>query len=89
VWGKGLYFGATKVRANADVDSLRSRFIAENHLQKLFEATTSGSEIEDVAPPHQKSPDASAADAQPTTANEALNEKNARKSKERVSRDDR
>jgi transposase len=82
VWGEELYFDATKIRANADVDSLRSRPIAENHLQELFEATISGSEIEDVATPHQKSPDASAADALPTATDEALKEDNARKSKD-------
>src|SRR5919202_338374 len=42
VGGEELYFDSTKVKANADIDSLRS--IAENHLKELFEETTSGSE---------------------------------------------
>ena len=37
VWGKELYFDSTKVKANADVDSLLPRFAVEAHLKKLFE----------------------------------------------------
>ena len=33
VWGEELFFDSTKVEANADLDSLRSRSIAENHLE--------------------------------------------------------
>src|SRR5215204_753906 len=38
VWGKELFFDATKVRANADVDSLVPRFYwrAKQHLDELF-----------------------------------------------------
>src|SRR5215208_5846454 len=38
VWGKELFFDATKVRANADVDSLVPRWYAEAkaHLRELF-----------------------------------------------------
>ena len=36
VWGEELFFDATKVRADADVDSLHSRAIVENHLKGLF-----------------------------------------------------
>jgi transposase len=38
VWGKELFFDATKVRANADVDSLVPRFYwrAKQHLGELF-----------------------------------------------------
>ena len=37
VWGKELYFDGTKVRANADVDSLEPRLeIIAQHLQVLF-----------------------------------------------------
>src|SRR5215210_9324135 len=57
VWGEELYFDATKVRANADVDSLRSRSIVQNHLKKLFEEPAA-QEIEDFATP-PSSPDAS------------------------------
>src|SRR4051794_10529339 len=41
VWGEELFFDSTKVKANADVDSLRSRSITENHLKELFEETAS------------------------------------------------
>jgi transposase len=37
VRGDELFFDATKVRANADVDSLRSRSLVEDHLDGLFE----------------------------------------------------
>jgi hypothetical protein len=37
VRGDELFFDATKVRANADVDSLCSRSLVENHLDELFE----------------------------------------------------
>ena len=37
VWGKELFFDATKVRADADIDSLHSRAIVENHLEGLFD----------------------------------------------------
>src|SRR5438067_2029086 len=36
VWGEELFFDATKVRANADIDSLVPRFAVEAHLQRLF-----------------------------------------------------
>jgi transposase len=38
VWGKELFFDATKVRANAAVDSLRPRLhqVAREHLEELF-----------------------------------------------------
>ena len=40
VWGEELFFDATKVRANADVDSLVPRFYwkAKRHLDELFQA---------------------------------------------------
>jgi transposase len=89
VRGEELYFDSTKVKANADIDSLRSRSIAENHLKELFEETTSGSEeIEDFVTRHL-SPDAPATDALPTAGEEALKENNAQKAKDWVSRDGR
>lgn len=36
VWGKELYIDATKVAANADLDSLQPRFAVEAHLTQLF-----------------------------------------------------
>src|SRR3984893_17235055 len=38
VWGKELYFDATKVQANASLDSLKPRFFVEAHLADLFRA---------------------------------------------------
>src|SRR5947199_5816636 len=37
VWGKELYVDATKVKANAALDSLKPRFAVEAHLANLFE----------------------------------------------------
>lgn len=36
VWGKELYIDATKVEANASLDSLTPRFAVEAHLAKVF-----------------------------------------------------
>src|SRR5713226_2234326 len=36
VWGKELYVDATKVEANASLDSLKPRFAVEAHLNTLF-----------------------------------------------------
>jgi transposase len=36
VWGEELYFDATKVDANASLDSVTLRFYVEEHLDKLF-----------------------------------------------------
>jgi transposase len=41
VWGKELYFDATKVEANAALDSVASRFAVKVHLNTLFAATES------------------------------------------------
>jgi transposase len=38
VWGQELFFDATKVKANAAVDSLAPRWTVEAHLEGLFEA---------------------------------------------------
>ena len=87
VWGKELYFDSTKVKANADVDSLRSRSIAQNHLEELFEGTGGPEEkTEEFATPH-RSPDASATDALATAGDEGLEENDAQKnSKDWISR---
>jgi len=37
VWGEELYFDATKIDANASLESIVPRFSVEQHLQKLFE----------------------------------------------------
>jgi transposase len=36
VWGEEIYFDATKVEANASVDSVKPRFAVEAHLAELF-----------------------------------------------------
>ncbi len=36
VWGKELYFDATKVNANASMDSVKPRFAVDSHLRELF-----------------------------------------------------
>jgi transposase len=40
VWGKELYFDATKVQANASMESVKPRFFVEAHLADLFRAHT-------------------------------------------------
>jgi IS5 family transposase len=37
VWGEELYFDATKIEANASLESIVPRFAVEQHLQELFE----------------------------------------------------
>jgi transposase len=41
VWGEELYIDATKVAANADLDSLQPRFAVEAHLAHLFPTSES------------------------------------------------
>jgi transposase len=41
VWGRELYFDATKVEANASLDSVAPRFAVEAHLGALFSAAES------------------------------------------------
>src|SRR5215204_671859 len=40
VWGEELFFDSTKVKADADIDSLASRFLVETHLSGLFEESS-------------------------------------------------
>lgn len=56
VWGKELYVDATKVLANASVESVKTRFAVEAHLASLFgadacEGPADPVEMEDAAPP--------------------------------------
>ena len=66
VRGEELFFDSTKVKANADIDSLASRFLVETHLSGLFEgsSTPEGSEVEPPA--------STDFDILPTTADETL-----------------
>ena len=47
VWGRELYIDATKVDANADIDTLVPRFAVEAHLDQLFAANVAT--VTDVA----------------------------------------
>src|SRR5207244_1920560 len=51
VWGKELYTDATKVEANASLDSVSPRFAIEAHLQQLF-----ASEATDTPPSNEAAP---------------------------------
>ena len=46
VWGEELYFDATKVDANASLDSIAPRFAVERHLDGLFEDDQSAAAAE-------------------------------------------
>jgi transposase len=48
VWGKELYFDATKVDADASLDSIAPRFYVEEHLDDLFEEKLSGAQHGDA-----------------------------------------
>ena len=51
VWGEELYFDATKVDANASLDSIAPRFYVEEHLGELFaEQELLGPEQEGASP---------------------------------------
>jgi transposase len=60
VWGEELYFDATKVEANASLESIVPRFALEQHLQHLFEGDP------------QEDPDGAPGGAAMLTANEDL-----------------
>jgi len=50
VWGKEFYIDATKVQANASLDSMKPRFAVDEHLRNLCEAA--GDEGQDGAGQH-------------------------------------
>ncbi len=66
VWGKELFFDATKVRANADVDSLVPRFYqrAKAHVAELFAAGTDSALPDAVAPTAGPAPGGPGGEAQ-------------------------
>jgi transposase len=74
VRGEELFFDSTKVKANADIDSLASRFLVETHLNGLFEGSAIPEESE-VRPLVGTD-----LDALPTSEDERLTAANARKS---------
>jgi len=51
VWGRELYIDATKVEANASLDSVTPRFAVEAHLRSLFTPDIPESDEEAPAPP--------------------------------------
>ena len=53
VWGKELFVDATKVQANASLDSVKLRFAVDSHLRELF---STGEEAEPGQPPHVEPP---------------------------------
>src|ERR687886_2163903 len=54
VQGRELYFDATKAEANADIDSLASRFLVETHLSGLFEGSSTPEEGGEPSPDRRK-----------------------------------
>ena len=74
VWGEELFFDSTKVRADADVDSLHSRAIVENHLEGLFGRADEAEAGEDTKPAETLAPPDAAL---PTYGDRALREANA------------
>ncbi len=50
VWGRELYFDATKVEANASIDSVKPRFAVEAHLTRLFDGDPKDVETDAVEP---------------------------------------
>jgi transposase len=63
VWGRELYVDATKVEANASLDSVIPRFAVEAHLHRLFASESPSATDEASAPPP---------DALPLAATEAI-----------------
>ena len=83
VWGEELFFDATKVRADADVDSLHSRAIVENHLEGLF------GQVDECEAPKSAEPPVLPDAALPTHGDRALREANAARGRGWISRDGR
>lgn len=85
VRGEELFFDSTKVKANADIDSLASRFLVETHLNGLFEGSSipEGSEV--------RASVGTGLDALPTSDDERLSAANLGKSDwiSRVGKQDR
>ena len=54
VRGEELFFDSTKVKANADIDSLASRFLVETHLSRLFEGSSTPEEGGGPSPDRRK-----------------------------------
>src|SRR5438876_2451705 len=50
VWGKELYFDATKVNANASMESVKPRFAVDSHLRELFATEVKAEPAADAEP---------------------------------------
>jgi transposase len=91
VWGEELYFDATKVDANASLDSIAPRFYVEEHLGEVFtlEEPPNAEQEDDVrtASEQRESPVAELYEL-PSVGNKALAEENAAKD-DWISRDGR
>ncbi|MBV8830302.1 MAG: IS1182 family transposase [Acidobacteriaceae bacterium] len=82
VWGEELYFDATKVDANASLDSIAPRFFVEEHLGELFpeEEPFSAEQDESFTAADERSPSAVAELHElPSAEDETLVESNASK----------
>src|SRR6266487_1740493 len=68
-WGKELFVDATKVHANASLDSVKPSFVVDSHLRELF---STGEEGEPEQPPHMEPllPTSEAAPSPPETIRE-------------------
>jgi len=87
VWGEELYFDATKVEANASMESRIPRFSAETHLGGLFgDEGTAESEAGDESPEPYAAADP---DALPAASDRGLRAKNAKKGGDWISRNGR
>ncbi len=58
IWGKDLYFDATKVEANASMESVKPRFAVEAHLAQLFagESEEECSQAREEPSPEEQAP---------------------------------
>ena len=71
VWGKELYADATKVEANASLDSVGPRFAIEAHLQNLFGSDDDASQPNDEPEPMSLPTNLSNAEREELAANAA------------------
>jgi transposase len=80
VWGEELYFDATKVDANASLDSIAPRFYVEEHLGEVFTTVEESPNVEqndNVSPASERGESPVAALYElPSVGNKALAENN-------------
>jgi transposase len=92
VWGEELYFDATKVDANASLDSIAPRFYVEEHLGEVFTTVEESPNVEqndNVSPASERGESPVAALYElPSVGNKALAENNSAKD-DWISRDGR